>query len=52
MTTQTVPARLQVGDSNQSTTNTSAYSSVMNFTHVAPHGNSSDYPFRYGELRG
>lgn len=37
----------RVGDSTKAA-NESAVSPVMNFTHVAPFGNSSDYPFRYG----
>ncbi len=38
---------LQVGDSTKAA-NESAVSPIMNFTQVAPYGNSSDYPFRYG----
>lgn len=37
----------KVGDSTKAA-NESAVSPVMNFTMVSPHGNASDYPFRYG----
>ena len=38
---------VQVGDSTKAA-NESAVSPIMNFTHIAPFGNASDYPFYYG----